>query len=106
MGLPMMPSPMNPTFMSLLLSEVRLDPAEPVRGRGFGFVLAADPAVVANPLEELEQEWIVDLARTRLVAPGIVRELQVPNLGEVPLDRGGQVALHDLHVIDVVLQVQ
>ena len=52
----------------------------------------------------LEQERIVDFAGARLVAAGIVGELDMRDPRQVLLHRAGEIALHDLHVIDVVLQ--
>ncbi len=49
---------------------------------------------------------IVDLAGARLVPAGIVGNLQVGNPLEVALNGRRQIAFHDLHVIDVVLQEQ
>jgi len=54
----------------------------------------------------LEEERVVDFAAARLVAAGVVGELEMPNQVEVLLDRAGEVALHDLHVVDVVLQTE
>jgi uncharacterized protein len=46
----------------------------------------------------------IDLARSRLVALGHVGDLHVANASEEPLERAREIALHDLHVEDVVLQ--
>ena len=51
-----------------------------------------------------EQEVVVDLAGAGFVPPGRVGQLHVVDLVEVFLDGGGEVAFHDLHVIDVVLE--
>jgi hypothetical protein len=48
-----------------------LQPAEPFRRGGAGFVFAADVAVVIEPVEQREQERVVDLARARFVAAGL-----------------------------------
>ena len=40
------------------------------------------------------------------MAPRRIRELHVADFGQVLFDRGSQVAFHDLHVIDVVLEQQ
>ena len=80
------------------------EPPEPGLGAGLRLVLGADPAGVADAVEVLVEEGIVDLARPRLVAAGIVRELDMRDAAEVGLDGAGEIPLHDLHVVDVVLQ--
>src|SRR5918995_5075281 len=79
------------------------EPAEAFLGLAFRLVLAADPAVVADPVEVAEQERVVDFARTRLVSARIVGKLDMGDPRQVLLDRAGEIAFHDLHVIDVVL---
>ena len=56
------------------------------------------------PVDMLVEVGIVDLARPRLVAAGIVRYLDMRDAAEVGLDGTGEIPLHDLHVVDVVLQ--
>ncbi len=48
----------------------------------------------------------VDLAGTRLVTTRIVGDLYVSYGRQQAFDGAHQVALHDLHVVDVVLQLQ
>jgi hypothetical protein len=43
-----------------------------------------------------EQELISDLARARLVPPGVVGELDVADAGDVAAECGGQLAFHAL----------
>ena len=55
------------------LANVGFDPPQ-ARLSGIQRALfAANPAIVSNLIDEIEQEWIVDLASARLVASGIVR---------------------------------
>ena len=68
-----------------------------------GLVLAAYPAFVADSVHEIEQESVVDLACTRLVAPRVVGYLHVLDHVQISLDSLGQVPFHDLHVVDVIL---
>src|SRR5690606_19884388 len=79
----------------------RRDPAQAFAGAGCGLVFAADPAVVAELVDEAEQPGVVDLARPRLVAARGVGDLRVGDPGQVPGDGVGELALHALHVIDV-----
>src|SRR6266545_2559170 len=108
----MMPSPMKPTFampiasVSDRLDAVRAPPAETFVGPALRLVLAADPAVVADRVEEAEQETIIDFAGARFIAPRIVGELHVRDLRAVGLERIRELAFHPLHVVDVVLHVQ
>jgi hypothetical protein len=53
-----------------------------------------------------EQEGIVDLSGAGLVAAGIVGELDVGDPAEMFLQAARDVALHHLHVVDVVLHEQ
>jgi len=50
-----------------------------------------------------EQEVVVDFAGAGLVAPRIVSELDMRNTRQMRLDGAREIALHDLHMIDVVL---
>ena len=54
----------------------------------------------------LVEERIVDLARPRLVPAGIVGDLDVRDAVEVCLDGPGEIPLHDLHVVDIVLKIE
>src|SRR3989449_4605158 len=66
-------------------------------------VFATDPARVADAVDMREQEREVDLARARLVPPRHVGKLHVADPRQQPLDRRGEISLHDLHVEQVVL---
>ena len=83
-----------------------LEPPEPRLGAGLRLVLRADPALVADAVEVLVEERIVDLARPRLVTAGIVRKLDMRDAAEVCLDGTGEIPLHDLHVVDIVLKIE
>src|SRR5688572_5517762 len=85
-------------------SEIVAGPREAFVGTARRLVLAADPAGVADAVEMLEQEGIVDLAGAGLVPAGIVGKLQMRDAREVFLDGARKIAFHDLHVIDVVLK--
>ena len=67
-------------------------------------VLAADVALVADAVEVREQEGVVDLARTRFVAPRVVGDLDVRDARDVLAHRRRQFAFIALRVVDVVLQ--
>src|SRR5690606_27147275 len=102
MGRPMTPRPIKPIFMKLS-SLIGLHPAEARTGIVLGLVFAADEAVIAKPVELVEHEIVIDLARARFVAPRVVGDLDVSDAVAEPLEGRHQVTLHDLHVIEVVL---
>ena len=78
----------------------------PCGGARLRLVLAADLAVVAEPVERGEDEAVVDLAGAGLVAARIVGDLDVRDAVLEPLVGRHQVTLHHLHVVDVVLDVE
>ncbi len=80
-------------------------PFEPCRPFGRN-VLRAHPPAIADPVDPAEEPGEVHLARARLVPVGHVGELDVPDVVELRLDRLRQVAFHDLHVEDVVLDLE
>src|SRR5262249_32396669 len=67
-------------------------------------VLAADPARIAALVDMLKEKTVVDLAGARFVAPRIVGNLYVSNPRQILRDRGGELTLAALHMINVVLQ--
>src|SRR6266404_6106315 len=52
-------------------------PTEAFDRRRPRLVFAPDPAAITNSVEMAEQEGIVDLTRTRLIAPGIIGKLDM-----------------------------
>src|SRR5271166_4022314 len=121
MGRPMIPKPMNPmlpmrlapysgrvglrSLPGLPFGLVGSEPAEARRRRGRGLVFAADPAAVAQFIDAAEKERVIDLAGPGFVAPGIVGELDVADAVELGLDGAGEIALHHLRMVDVVLEL-
>jgi type 1 glutamine amidotransferase len=86
--------------------EVRRGPAQAVAGLARRHVFTPDPTRVAEAIDVVQQRAEVDRTRSRLVPSRHVGELQVPDARQQPFDRRGDVPLHDLHVVDVVLQLQ
>src|SRR5437870_26339 len=84
---------------------VALRPAEPGRRLPFWPVFAADPAGVADLVEEIEQEGVVDLADIGLVAAGIAGDLYMFVAAGERADLMGQITLHDLNMIEVELEL-
>src|SRR6516165_1535476 len=85
MGRPMMPSPINPTFISLppqvrpvsFAAKIFGGPAKPGACAGCRLVFTSDPAQISLTLEHSEYEAIVDFACPWLVAAGIVGDLDM-----------------------------
>src|SRR5690242_13917227 len=88
---------------SVLLEHLRCMPAEPVDCCGSRLVFTSHPATIADRIEMTKQERIVDLARSRLIAAGIVGKLDMGDARQMLLRGASDIALHDLHVINVVL---
>ena len=114
-GRPMMPRPMNPTFMRAILQCSRFTrrlwrKGRTSRGRPWWRPRACTRSRSSRRSRSAssiaEQEAVVDLARAGLVAARIVRDLDVGDASSARLDGRRQVALHDLHVVDVVLQIE
>src|SRR5258708_27231720 len=110
----MIPRPMKPTSIILFfLIPVRLGvhclhrvPPEAFNGGCPRLVLTANPAAIADLVEMSKQEGIIDFAGARLAAAGIVGELDMRNTHEMLLHRSRYIALHYLHVVDIVLNEQ
>ena len=67
---------------------------------------SGNPGAVADLVEMSKQEGIIDFASARLVAAGIVGKLDMRNTREMLLHRSRYIALHYLHVVDIVLNKQ
>src|SRR5438552_1673079 len=65
-------------------------PTEALDRRRPRLVFAPDPAAITNSVEMAEQEGIVDLARARLIAAGIIGELDMRDAIAKLLDPVGQ----------------
>ena len=70
------------------------------------FVFAADPAVITEAVDEVQQERVVYFAGARLVPARIVGQLKVSDPRQEAFNGIGQLAFHALHMIDVVLQFE
>ena len=86
------------------LGLVGSKPAQASRRCGRRFVLAADPAAITKFIDAAEEERVVDLAGPGLVATGIVGELDMADAVELDLDGAGNIALHYLRMVDIVLE--
>ena len=69
-------------------------------------VFAADEAVIAKPVQLLEQERIVQFLAVGLVARRDAGDLDMADDRHHLAQRHGHVAMHDLAMIDVELQFQ
>src|ERR1700704_6357959 len=86
--------------------QVFLHPRQAVFGLPRWNVFRADPALVAEPVYEIEKRRKVDLARSGLVTFGHVRDLHMPYSNEVRLQGLGEIVSHDPHMEEVVLQFE
>src|SRR5882672_8768624 len=85
---------------------VALGPAEAGSGLALRTVFAADPAGITELIKEIEQERVVDLPDIGLVPAGIAGDLDMRiTAGERP-DAVSEIALHDLHMVEIELQLQ
>ena len=64
--------------------------------------LKADEAYIAGGIDAPKNVGVVDLAGTRFMAPGDVGDMEMRDEVEVGFDGGNQVAIHDLHMIDII----
>src|ERR1700730_13049759 len=85
---------------------VALRPAKPGDRVAAGPVLAADPALVADLVEQVEEVRVIDLADIRLVPARRAGDLDMRVQTGQFRDRRRQIAAHDLHVIEVELEPQ
>ena len=91
----------------LLACGPGLEPAETVHGFSGGAILATDPAFVADLVEDLEQIYVVDLARIGLIArSGTPAIWMCSQRSAYFFQLGGDVALGDLDVVAVHLHSQ
>ena len=115
----MMPRPMKPIFaissspasvksrvQASSLGEIGRSHESPAFVVVWGLYSQPIQPCVAELVDAAEHERIVDLAGSWLVAAGIVGDLDVADAIEVALDRVHEIALHDLRMVDVVLQLE
>src|ERR1700732_3290207 len=81
-------------------------PAEPGRRLRLGTIFAADPARVAEFVEQIEQEGMVDLADIRLVAARVAGDLHMRVVAGERADAVREIAFHDLHMVEVELELE
>src|SRR5215831_5636327 len=110
-----MPEPAPVTMAALSLRRINFPspaetegttPAEAVLGTPARLVLAADPALVAEPVERVEHRRKIYLALVRLGARGHGGDLHVADHRQEFLQPREQVARDDLHVVEVELHAQ
>src|SRR5579872_4350927 len=94
----------SPAPASRFPPHIWLEPGEAIEGLAARVIFAADKAVVTEPVELVEQEWIVQFFIVRLVARGDARDLDVARDRHHLAQPHGHVAMQYLAVIDVELQ--
>jgi hypothetical protein len=65
-----------------LRSELGFKPAEPSAGIADRAIFAADPALIAQAVDQGEQEGIIDLSQVRFVSARIAGDLDVTDQGK------------------------
>src|SRR5882762_8627508 len=86
--------------------QVFLHPRQAVCGLPRWNVFRADPALVAEPVDQIEQRREIDLSGSGLVPVGNIGDLDMPYSNEVGLDGLCEIVSHDPHVEEVVLQFE
>src|SRR3954463_10438809 len=85
-------------------SEIGLRPTQTLERVTARIVYASHPSRISDAVEVREQKVEVDLAGAGLMTLGHVGDLNVPDAGKQAFEGSGEIALHDLHVEQVVLQ--
>src|SRR5216684_6543445 len=80
-----------------------VQPSETRHRPGARPILAADPSLVTELVQEIEQRVAVELPAVRLVAVGNASDLDVADVVQRPAQLGRQIALDDLRVIEIHL---
>src|SRR5471032_1985048 len=90
--------------------QIRFDPAEPVGRPGFRPVFTADPALVAERIDQIEQVRIIQLADVRFMPLRHARDLDMTDARmrafHVAPQFDREVALHDLAVVTIKLHLE
>ena len=80
---------------------------ERINGIALGTVLVADVAIVGSGGDGLHDRWVVDLLLVvEVLAAGIAGGVEVADAVDVVGDVADEIAFHDLHVVDVVEQLE
>src|SRR5262249_45059491 len=98
--------PRQPRFDQWNADAIALSPSQAVHRPAERTVLAANPARVAELVEQVEHIRIVDFADGRLVPARDPRNLHVAQQLDVGLQRLGQMSLEHLHMVEVQVQEQ
>src|SRR5690606_31046435 len=81
-------------------------PAQSIYGSAGWAVLASDPSLIAQVIQQPEHVGIINFACVWLVTLRYASDLSVPDIWQVSLERCGDVAFHDLGVIEIHLNLQ
>jgi len=85
---------------------IRTSPAQSLDSTLARMIFAADPASIAQVVNEIEEIRIVDLAHIWFMSPRISGDLKMSNDLEMGANLLGQVAPHHLTMVQVHLQQQ
>src|SRR5256885_12977363 len=81
-------------------------PRQAVFGSPRGRVCRTDQALVAEPVDEIEQGREIDLSGSGLVPAGNVGDLHMPDPRDIRRQGPGEIVSHGPHVKEVVLQFE
>src|SRR3954462_6341439 len=85
-------------------SEIGLRPTQTLERVTARIVFASHPSRISDAVEVREQKVEVDLAGAGLMTLGHGGDLNVPDEGKRAVGGSGAIALHDVHVAQVVPQ--
>src|ERR1039458_2287144 len=89
-----------------MLGRKLAKPAQTVYGVASGTVFTADPTVIPDIVQQIEEISIANFARIGFVAFRNAGHLNVGAVGSVPPQLGGDVAFHNLHVVTIHLHLE
>jgi hypothetical protein len=88
------------------VEAIRTSPAQALDSTPAWMIFAANPAGIAQFVDEAEEIRVVDLTHIWFMAPGIPGNLKMSDDLEMCANLLGQVAAHDLAMVQVHLQQQ
>src|SRR2546425_2171085 len=76
-------------------------PRQAVLGLPRGHIFRADPALVAEPVDEIEQAGEIDFSGSGFVTTGNVGDLHVPDPREIRRQGGGEIVRSEEHTSEL-----
>src|SRR5262245_5000015 len=98
---------LSPAFLAGIRSgskAIRTSPDQALDSTPTWMIFAANPAGIAQFVDEVEEIRVVDFTHVWLMSPGIPGNLKMSDDLEMGTNLLGQVATHDLAMVQVHLQ--